>query len=171
MAEGRVEAYRSLARAVASHYFLPGSDREDVLQEAMIALATADRDHDPARGEFGPYAKAVIHRRLTSALRTATRKRHLVLSEATGLEADVASSLLDPAVIYEAREEAFELLRRVREDLTPLERTCLISQINGLNHEEISRETGGTPSTNSRGYARYRRVSNALDRAHRKLAA
>lgn len=171
--EGRLEQYRSLAVAISRHYYFPGADSEDVLQEAMIALADADRRHDPALGSFPAFAKVVINRRLTFALRTATRKKHAILSHAAGLSdaEEEASWALDPAAIVETRQDALELLRRVKEDLTPLERRCLIGHANGLSHEEITREVGGTVTRNSQGYRRYPRVYNALDKARRKLAA
>lgn len=170
--KSRVEEYRPLALAIARDYYFPGADADDVRQEAMIALALADRGYDRTRGSFHAFAKAVIHRRLTSALQVATRKKHRVLSEAVELETvEQACWALDPAAIVEGREEALELLRRVREDLNPLQRHCLVASLNGLSHEEIALEVGGSETFTSHGSKRYPRVYNALYEARRKLAA
>lgn len=167
----RVERYRPLALSIARDYYLPGSDPDDVRQEAMIALAIADRNFTPERGEFVSFAYVCIRRRLDTALKKATRKKHRVLTEAVPLEFNDASWALDPAAIIESREEALELLRRVREDLTPLQRKCLIASANGLSHEEIAQEVGGSQTFCRHGRKRYPRVYNALYAARRTLAA
>lgn len=169
-----LEAYRPLALAIAREYYFPGADEEDVRQEAMIALTEALRTYRPERGTFAPFARAVLHRRLTSALKASRRKKHLVLTEAVRTEVERKTDrewALDPALIYEAREDALELLRRVKEDLSPLERQVLIAAANGRSHADIAQEVGGTQGFNSEGRKRYPRVYNTLDRARRKLAA
>ena len=176
----RVEQHRRLAWAIASDFYMPGSDRDDVRQEAMIALLIADRDFVPGHCEFKTFAHKVIRRRLTDAVKRATRKKHCVLSESFRFEAldrgpEYSSSggswALDPAAILESKEDALEMLRRVKDDLTPLQRTCLISAANGFSHEEIARDVGGSPTISKKGKKRYPRVYNALYEAHAKLAA
>ena len=172
----RVEQYRPLALAIAREYFLPGADHDDVRQEAMIALAIADRDYAPERWSFSSFARLVIHRRLNSAVKIATRKKHRMLSEADRLhvstnesrEVDPGSWSLDPAHIVEKREEAFELLRRI-DGLSPLQKKCLIASLNGLSHEEIAKEVGGRHILYRGGKKRYPRVYNALHCAKAKM--
>lgn len=71
--------HRPLALMLARDYYLPGSDADDVRQEAMIALWEAARTHDPARGSFPNWARLVINRHLTDCLRVATSRRATVL--------------------------------------------------------------------------------------------
>lgn len=74
--------HRPLALMLARDYHLPGSDHDDVRQEAMIALWEAARTHDPKRSNFPTWARLVINRHLTDCVRTANRGKHHVLTRA-----------------------------------------------------------------------------------------
>jgi RNA polymerase sporulation-specific sigma factor len=165
--------YRGLAIAISREYRFPGSDRQDVEQEAMIGLWLAVRDYRPELGFFAPFARLCVRRRLDSCLKLAQRKKHQPLNQAE--ETDLRSRAVlmhsfDPAEILEQKEHALELMRRVREDLTPLERSCWIGIANGKTYREIHEEVGGSKTSNGHK-TRYRRIDNAMQRAHQKLAA
>lgn len=174
-------AHAPLARAIASEFYLPGADRDDVVQEAMIALWIAAREYRPERGmSFRSFAAFVIRRRLVTALMTANAHKHRHLSEAlSAIERDgeivdllefVADEAADPARIVEDREEALRLLRIVRDELSPTERHAVIAVANGLSYLEIGEADGASATFRSDGRRRYKRVENALQRARRKLA-
>lgn len=169
----RLRDYRGLALAISREYRFPGSARQDVEQEAMIGLWLAVRDYDCELGAFPTFARLCVRRRLDSCLKMATRVKHQPLNLATEIDPFSHSSMmasLDPAEIIEAKQAALETLRRVKEDLTPLERSCLIGVANGQTHREIWEEVGGSSIEKPHGM-RYRRVDNAIQRAHVKLAA
>lgn len=166
--------YRPLALAIAREYWLPGCEFQDVRQEAMIGLWHAARDYRPELGAFAPFARLCIHRHLTTCLKKATRLKHLPLNESVEIDPGSRSVLmhgLDPSEILETKEQALELLRRVREDLSAIERRCLIGVANGMTHKEIWEEVGGSETQGGEGGKRYRRVDNAMMRAKHKLAA
>lgn len=112
-----------IAVGQARSFYLPGGDRDDVLQEARIGLWQACRRYDPEQGPFAPFARSVIHRHLASRLRTATRGKHLLLTEAAR---DVDSPTLDDTTfaMVVARERLGLIVAAVRR-LTPAERLTL----------------------------------------------
>lgn len=73
--------HRPLAARVAAGYRIPGLERQDVEQEAMVALWNAARTYNPDAGaKFTTWAERVIRARLVDVLRTATRQcRHAPL--------------------------------------------------------------------------------------------
>lgn len=106
-----------LARLIAGDFRLPGHDRDDVHQEARIALWEAARCYDKTRGPFRPFARLVITRRLTDLVRAATcqaRRAHTVpLHEG-----------------IPARDDT-PWLRDAAAALTPLERAAVAAKVNG----------------------------------------
>lgn len=68
--------HRPLARMLARDWDIPGMDRDDVQQEALIALWLAARSYDKTKGaNFPTWARRVIGCHLGCLLRTATREK------------------------------------------------------------------------------------------------
>src|ERR671914_869023 len=110
--EGLLNRYRHYARAKARTYFLAGADREDIVQEGMIGLFKAIRDFDIEKNTaFRAFAELCITRQIITAIKTATRQKHIPLNSYVSLnkppspndqerplaEALVGSSTGDPA--------------------------------------------------------------------------
>ncbi len=76
-----LERYKQLVRLKAGHYFLIGADREDIIQEGMIGLYKAIRDFRSDRhASFRAFADLCITRQIITAIKTATRQKHLPLN-------------------------------------------------------------------------------------------
>lgn len=74
--------YRPLALDIARDFFLPGSERQDVQQEALIGLWVATRSWDPnGAANFRTFAALVIRRRLGALVTAALRQKHQPLNE------------------------------------------------------------------------------------------
>lgn len=161
-----------MARAIASDYFLPGSDPEDIVQEAMVGLLKADRDFDPRLGvPFRSFATICIRRHLISEIIRANRFKQLFLTDSVReLDLDMFGDDHDPERIVLARERIREMIIIINQELTDVERHCLLALANGYSQEEINRQIGGSTIVSLAGYLRYPRVYNALWRARRKLA-
>lgn len=153
--------HRRIARAIARDFYLPGSEREDVEQEAMIGLWFACRSYDAETGaSFASFAALVIRRRLTSLLVAALRGKHEPLTRSVrtalledGTEVaivDVLAGGRDPFEVVVARE-AFERLCAATGRLTKLERQALDVVL------------AGEP------YSHEKRLDNAVVRTRRKL--
>ena len=76
-----IEKYKALVKARARTYFLIGADKEDIIQEGMIGLYKAIRDYDTEKpASFRGFAEICITRQIITAIKTATRQKHLPLN-------------------------------------------------------------------------------------------
>src|SRR3972149_1810342 len=72
--------YRNFVRVKAKAYFLIGADREDIIQEGMIGLYKAIRDFRRDKlSSFRAFAELCITRQIITAIKTATRQKHIPL--------------------------------------------------------------------------------------------
>ena len=95
-------------RAKARTYFLIGADREDIVQEGMIGLYKAIRDYDDQKlTTFKAFAELCITRQIITAIKTATRQKHIPLNSYVSLDKpiydeDSDCTLLDVICGYES---------------------------------------------------------------------
>lgn len=146
MTDALLHEHIGLAHAIAGRYYIPGSDQDDVHQEAMIALWIASETWDQRRGPFRPFAALVIRRHLIDAVKTACREKHRYLTLAVRDPLSVEAADQREHVDLGPLVEAIKVL-------SPLERDCLIRVV--INGEPYS--IGG------------KRVDNAVQRARLKL--
>ena len=45
-----LDRYKKIVKQRSSSFFMPGADREDLIQEGMVGVFKAIRDYDPAKG-------------------------------------------------------------------------------------------------------------------------
>ncbi|MGH2695376.1 MAG: RNA polymerase sporulation sigma factor SigH, partial [Actinomycetota bacterium] len=88
--EALLTRYRGFARAKARSYFLVGADKEDIVQEGMIGLYKAIRDYVPDReASFRAFAELCVTRQIITAVKTATRQKHVPLNTYVSLSKPV----------------------------------------------------------------------------------
>ena len=81
-----ITKYKGIVLAKARTYFLVGADREDIIQEGMIGLIKAIRDYKPERpAGFRSFAEICITRQIITAIKTATRQKHIPLNSYVSL--------------------------------------------------------------------------------------
>src|SRR4030081_4058757 len=74
--------YKNFGRIKAESYFLIGADREDIIQEGMIGLYKAVRDFRADKlSSFRAFAELCITRQIITAIKTATRQKHIPLNQ------------------------------------------------------------------------------------------
>lgn len=168
-----IDRYRGYARSKAKTYFLPGSDREDVVQEGMIGLFKAIRDHDDTKGPFSCFAELCVTRQILTAIKNANRLNHRTLSGAISLEAHPQGSPEVSLTLYEslpdvgpaiadavASADAVERLRDELTDmLTALEQEVLRLYIEGRSYREMAEWLGSSLKS----------IDNALQRVKMKI--
>ncbi len=171
-----VRKYRSLIRCKARSYFLVGADREDVIQEGMIGLYKAIRDYDPSRqASFRSFAELCVTRQMITAVKTATRRKHVPLNTyvslsrpAAGSEDDgervlsdilAAREVCDPAEIVISAWEGDFILKGFSEALSEFEARVLRLYMDGDSYQEIADRLGRHAKS----------VDNALQRIKRKI--
>jgi RNA polymerase sporulation-specific sigma factor len=177
--EGAIDAlltrYRHYARAKARSYFLAGADREDIVQEGMIGLYKAIRDYEPEHNTaFRAFAELCITRQIITAIKTATRQKHIPLnsyvslnkaaSDHEGEERPLADSIvsreiLDPADLVISAEEIAGIRDSVDKHLSELETEVLSLYMDGKSYQEIADLLG----------RHVKSIDNALQRIKRKL--
>jgi len=82
-----ITKYRLLVRAKARSYFLIGADKEDIVQEGMIGLYKAIRDFKGDKlASFRAFAELCITRQIITAIKTATRQKHIPLNSYVSLD-------------------------------------------------------------------------------------
>jgi len=168
------ERYKNYVRSKARSYFLIGADREDIIQEGMIGLYKAIRDYrDDKQSSFRGFAELCITRQMITAIKSATRQKHMPLNSYISLNKPVYDdgsdrTLID--VLTPAREanpeelmigqEDFEAVEQcIGSQLTPLEKKSLMLYLRGNSYLEIAEELGKRPKS----------IDNALQRVKRKL--
>ena len=171
--EQLAERYARLVRVCARPLFLAGGDSEDLIQEGMFGLLSAIRQYDPnGSASFKTFAELCITRRLYSAVKSASRLKHLPLNDGlsldyilseesqTQLAANPDAFRRSPEEQVLARESKSELQNAFALDLSRLEKKVLDLYLDGLSYEEIAAKTGRDVKS----------VDNAVQRIRRKLA-
>ncbi|OWZ84506.1 RNA polymerase factor sigma-70 [Natranaerobius trueperi] len=166
--------YKNFVRAKARSYFLIGADREDIIQEGMIGLYKAIRDF---RGDklssFKAFAELCITRQIITAIKTATRQKHIPLNSYVSLDKpiydedsdrtllDVISGvrITDPEYLMVNREEYNNIELKMTEILSSLEWKVLMLYLEGKSYQEIAIELN----------RHVKSIDNALQRVKRKL--
>ena len=105
-----INKYRNFVRSKARSYFLIGADREDIVQEGMIGFFKAIRDFRVDKlSSFRAFAELCVTRQIITAIKTATRQKHIPLNSYVSLnkpiyDEDSDRTLLD--VLSGARSSA-----------------------------------------------------------------
>ena len=169
-----INKYKNFVRAKARTYFLVGADREDVIQEGMIGIYKAIRDYRSDRlASFRAFAELCITRQIITAIKTATRQKHIPLnsyvslnkpvfddeSERTLLDIMVPGVTTDPEELLISQEEVADIEGKMDELLSPLEKEVVDLYLEGKSYVEIAEQLG----------RHVKSVDNALQRVKRKL--
>ena len=165
--------YKNFVRAKARSYFLIGADHEDIVQEGMIGLYKAIRDYQEDKSSFRAFAELCIMRQIITAIKTATRQKHIPLNSYVSLNKPVFDeesdrTLLDvitdegfsnPESMVISKEDLSVIKDRIGSMLSDLEMDALIKYTEGKSYQEISQELG----------RHVKSIDNALQRVKRKL--
>lgn len=164
--------YLRLVRICARPLFLAGGDSEDLIQEGTFGLLSAIRNYDPADGaSFKTYAEHCIRMRLLSAIKSASRLKHVPLNDGISLEelsedpgADISTfpELIryNPEELILAEESREELNAAFSRCLSRFEIKVLDLYLEGLSYREIA----------DRLCRDAKSIDNAVQRIRRKLA-
>ncbi|MDD2480707.1 MAG: RNA polymerase sporulation sigma factor SigH, partial [Lutispora sp.] len=169
-----INKYKNFVRAKARSYFLIGADREDIVQEGMIGLYKSIRDFKNDKlSSFRAFAELCITRQIITAIKTATRQKHIPLnsyvslnkpiydeeSDRTLLDVLTANKITDPEELIISREELCSIESKIGEILSDLELEVLMSYLQGKSYQEIAVDLD----------RHVKSIDNALQRVKRKL--
>ncbi|HET7615383.1 MAG TPA: RNA polymerase sporulation sigma factor SigH [Bacillales bacterium] len=169
-----IDKYKNFVKAKARSYFLVGADREDIIQEGMIGLFKAIRDfQDDKLSSFKAFAELCITRQMITAIKTATRQKHIPLnsyvsldkpiydedSDRTLLDVICGSKVSDPEETIIHQEEFDNIEGKMSEILSDLEQNVLMLYLDGRSYQEISVDLN----------RHVKSIDNALQRVKRKF--
>ena len=166
--------YKNFVRTKARSYFLSGADHEDIVQEGMIGLYKAIRDYKAEKlSSFRAFAELCVTRQIITAIKTATRQKHIPLNSYISLnkpiyEEDSDRTLLDviteegmsnPEEMIIDREDLSVIEGKIGQMLSDLEKEVLVRYMEGKSYVEIADEM----------HRHVKSIDNALQRIKRKL--
>jgi RNA polymerase sporulation-specific sigma factor len=170
-----LERYRNFARMKARSYFLAGADKDDIVQEGMIGLYKAIRDFSFEREtSFRAFAEVCITRQIITAVKTATRQKHVPLNTYVSLTKPIAGEedpdwalqdvleapqVTDPADLVISHDELRSIKLAFAEILSDFEAEVLHMYVEGKSYQEIGAHLG----------RHVKSIDNALQRIKRKV--
>ena len=166
--------YQDLVNSKVNKYFIIGAEKEDIIQEGMIGLYKAVRDFDGTKtNSFKCFAEICITRQIITAIKTATRQKHIPLnsyislnkpvydeeSERTLLDIIATSIVTDPEELIISKEELKHIESKMNELLSDLELQVVEYYLNGKSYQYIADKLKRDVKS----------IDNALQRVKRKL--
>lgn len=169
-----IKKYKNLVKSRSRTYFLIGADKEDIVQEGMIGLFKAIRDFKTEKcASFKTFAELCITRQIITAIKTATRQKHIPLNSYISLnkpvfEDDTEQTLIDtlsektvfnPEEIMITKEHFSDLREKMSKNLSKLEWNVLSLYLDGKSYVEIAKKLSKSEKS----------IDNALQRIKRKV--
>ncbi|MGI8607517.1 MAG: RNA polymerase sporulation sigma factor SigH [Gaiellaceae bacterium] len=170
-----IRRYTGFVRLKASSYFIAGGESDDLIQEGLVGLYKAVRDFRSDKDtSFRSFAELCITRQIITAIKAATRFKHVPLnqyvsfsqtpagqddSDCTLGDALPGPGVEDPAICVISTEELQSLVFCLGTGLSSLESDALRCYMEGLSYEEMAVELGCDTKT----------IDNALQRVKRKV--
>ncbi len=169
-----LKKYKNFVRSKVRSYFLIGADKEDIVQEGMIGLYKAIRDYDDLKNaSFRAFAELCITRQIITAIKAATRQKHMPLNSYVSLhrpvyddESDrtladvlIGVKVANPEDIVIDKEDYNVIEEEISKMLSGFERTVLHLYLKGKSYQVIARVMERTEKS----------IDNALQRAKGKI--
>lgn len=166
--------YDFIIKVKARKYYAPGLDNNDLVQEGNIGLLNAIRDYKLEHPtSFRIFCELCIQRQIITAIKTATRQKHMPLNQYLSFDKPMFEDESDrtmhdvienrktfgPEDIVIGQESIWEILTKLKDRLSPFEAKVLEGQLLKLSYREIA------DSLNKH----VKSVDNAMQRIRNKL--
>jgi RNA polymerase sporulation-specific sigma factor len=170
-----ISRYRPLVENKARAYFVMGADHDDVVQEGLIGLYKAIRDFRSDRlSKFRPFAELCVTRQIITAVKAATRQKHVPLNAYVSLNRGLNGETTDNSLLDVLPDGAIDnpednalaiklpqnLHDVVKHALSDLEQCVLLCYLQGMSYREMS----------SQLKCHTKSIDNALQRVKRKIS-
>lgn len=164
--------HKSMVRMLSRSMYLMDGDKDDLLQEGMIALYDAIMKYDSQKGaSFDTFAVMCINRKLINAIQASNCQKNSPLNGYISIDANkqdedfmeqyempVSPQQNNPEDIIIHREEMETLLKRLESKLSSMEKKVLALFLQGLTYQEIAVAMNKTPKA----------IDNAIQRIKNK---
>lgn len=169
-----ISKYKKLVWTKSQIYYLTGGEKEDIIQEGLIGLYKAICDFHPEKiSSFKQFADLCITRQIITAIKAATRQKHIPLNSYISLDKPIydedpswtlidtiaESKAVDPQTTLINHEKLIHIELNLLRSLSELERKVLYLYIDGYSYQEISEELK----------RHVKSIDNAIQRIKRKL--
>lgn len=167
--------YKNLVWSKAKTYYIAGADEDDMMQEGLIGLYSAVKKFDGTRFPFFKvFALVCVKRRMLSAIKEASRKKHKPLnsyisldtsannsSQDTSLSEIIASEedLHNPEAMIINRESYNSMESEINRSLSTFELDVLMLYLEDRSYREIAHMLNRDAKS----------VDNAIQRIKKKL--
>lgn len=164
--------YKNLVKMKTRAYFIVGADKEDIIQEGMIGLYKAIRDFDENKEvSFFSFAEICITRQIITAIKSATRQKHIPLNSYVSLNKvtyDNDGTILDEALEKRAltpeehlidKESKNYIEKNMVQSLSQLEWKVLSLYLDGNSYVEMAKMIHKDEKS----------IDNALQRIRKKV--
>lgn len=165
---------KSLIRKKTRGYFIFGADKEDVIQEGMVGLYKAIRDYRPEKeASFISFAELCINRQIISAIKAASRQKHIPLNTSISIDRPVTNDDDDYTYLdflsktggnpedEVIGKENFKILEReILKNLSKMEQEVLSYYLRGRSYTQIAVLMNKDEKS----------IDNALQRIKKKVA-
>ena len=179
--ETLIKGFQGFLNFICDKYYLKGGDKDDLIQEANIGLLEAIQDYKTDSGKkFRNFAFLCVKRELDSCILKHNRKKHKILNDAipifahadkeedrTGCSYQISvdrlfkdNSTPSPETLIVEKESLNELLTRINNILSDLEKEVLFLRITGLSYNEITAKLN----------LQTKSVDNAVQRIRKKIS-
>lgn len=167
--------YRPLIVSIAKKYQPKDGtfDLNDLVQEGMLALNSAITNYnDSKNANFGTFAKLCIERRIANYIRSFSRDKNKVLSEAISYDLEEDNSMdkfladrsLEPLTVVTNLEDDKLLVEQINKDLTKLEQEVFHLKLKGYDYKEIAKRLNKSPKAVDNTIQRIKvKIKNILD--------
>lgn len=136
-----------------------GIDYSDLYQEGLIGLDSAIKGYKDQKDiKFSTFAFVCIKRKIITAVKSASRKKHSILNESYSIDYhnDDDKNGFDNVVynneggiedLLVSKENTEYFNKRLKEELTPFEKEVYELRLYGFNYDEISKNLKKTPKS------------------------
>ena len=164
--------YKNCVYKNTAKFYMIGYDKDDIIQEGLIALHSAVVNYKEGDASFKTFATLCINRRIVSMLKSTKRQKNIPLNSSLSLDnaySDDGSNFLidtiedaqkeNPEFIVIGKESVKEYEEMIKRVLSKLEYDVFNLHIIGKSYKEISDALGKDTKA----------IDNAVQRIKKKL--
>jgi RNA polymerase sporulation-specific sigma factor len=170
-----ISKYKSLVKIKTKTFFITGADRDDLIQEGTIGLFKAIRDfRSEKKIPFNAFADMCVTRQIITAIKSATRKKHMPLNSYVSLNKQIfesreessfienlADDSLSPEEALIGREAKIFLENFIKSSLSELENKVLDLYLKGNSYGKIAELINKDEKS----------IDNSIQRIRKKIGA
>lgn len=163
-----IKRYIPVLDSILKSYFIPGSDYDDLRQEALLGFCSAVFNYNEnLNTKFSTFAVTCVKRRIINTIKSANSLKNEPLNRYVSFSSDdennsgmYAFEPLNPEEFVIDKEKYSSLLKSVQQELSDYELRVFSLYIEHLSYEDIGSILNKSPKS----------IDNAIQRIKKKLS-